>query len=464
MKTVKVISSDKETKKWFCKSSIEMHEGAQGKEMELLVVFRDIAYQEIKGFGGTFTQASAYTYSRMNKDIQKEIMESYFGKTGLKYTIGRTHINSCDFSFGNYAYCDKEGDVNLETFSLDCDKDYVIPFIKEALNFKGEKISLLASPWSPPAWLKTNNNMLKGGKLKTEYYEVWAKYFVKYIQAYKKEGIEIDMITTQNEPHAVQTWESCIYNDEEEKVFIRDYLYPALKNANLDTKIVIWDHNKEYAFQRAKYILSDPKANEAVYGIAFHWYSGDHFENLSLCREFFPSKELIFAEGCVELTTTATTMAMKANSASNGKCTAIEGPWEFGECYAHDIMGNINHGLNQYIDWNLLLDETGGPNHVSNFCSAPIMCDTINQKLIYQPPYYFIGHLSKYVPAGSKRIAHSKYTSDLTINTFLTPKDEVVVVVLNTTENEIPLNVKDVVTDSIFATNIKAKSITTFIY
>ncbi|OON91071.1 MAG: hypothetical protein ATN32_02675 [Candidatus Epulonipiscium fishelsonii] len=464
MKTVKVISSNKKDKNWLCESSLILNEGAQNKEMELLVIFKDIAYQKINGFGGTFTQASAYTYNRMNNDIKKEILESYFGEKGLQYTIGRTHINSCDFSFGNYSYCNKTDDVNLETFNIDCDKDYVIPFLKEVINFKGNKISLLASPWSPPAWLKTNNDMLKGGKLRTEYYAVWARYFVKYIEAYKKQGIDIDMVTTQNEPHAVQTWESCIYNDEEEKVFIRDYLYPALKAANLDTKIVIWDHNKEYAFQRARYILSDPKANEAVYGIAFHWYSGDHFENLRLCKEFFPDKELIFTEGCVELTTTATSMALKANNASGGKCVATEGPWEFGECYAHDIMGNINNGLNQYIDWNLLLDETGGPNHVNNFCSAPLMCDTINQKLIYQPSYYFIAHLSKYIPVGSRRIAHSKYTADLTINTFLTPKDEVVVVVLNTTENKIPLNIKDVVSDSIVETNIKAKSINTFIY
>ena len=183
-----------------------------------------------------------------------------------------------------------------------------------------------------------------------------------------------------------------------------------------------------------------------------------------LCKEFFPDKVLIFTEGCVELTTTQTTMAAKANSGVAGQIEASSAPWEFGECYAHDIMGNINQGLSHYIDWNLLLDEGGGPNHVGNYCSAPIICDTEQQKLIYQPSYCFIGHLSKYVPVGSKRIAHSKYTSDLEINTFVTPQGEKVVVVLNETESKLPLKIKDVVTNVIGETCIMPKSITTFIY
>ena len=466
MTTMRVIESSKYNEQWFVeKENIAMREDTHNQEMQLLMVYSDIAYQEMKGFGGSFTQASAYNYSRMNEKLQQKILESYFGKDGLNYSLCRTHINSCDFSFGNFAYCEQEGDTELSSFSIDCDKDYLLPFMKAAMDYKGEKITLLASPWSPPAWMKTNNSMLQGGKLKEEYYTVWANYFVKYINAYKEQGIDIDMVTIQNEPHAVQTWESCIYDNEAEKVFIRDHLYPALQNAGLGhVKIVIWDHNKEYAFERARYILSDPKANEAVYGIAFHWYSGDHFENLRLCKELFPDKELIFTEGCVEITTTATTMAAKASEGANGEIKATKAPWEFGECYAHDIMGNINNGLSHYIDWNLLLDEVGGPNHVNNFCSAPIICDTVNQELLYQPSYCFIGHLSKYVPVGSKRVAHSKYTSDLQVNTFITPEGKTVIVVLNETDKEMELKIKDVVTNQLADTTIGPKTITTFIY
>ena len=466
MPKLKVIQSSKYKDQWFeVKESIPMRDDTRNQEMQMLMVYQDIAYQEIKGFGGSFTQSAAYNYSRMNKERQKEILGSYFGKNGLNYSVCRTHINSCDFSFGNFSYCDKENDVELETFDISCDKDYLLPFMKDAIAYKGEKIRLLASPWSPPAWMKTNHSMLNGGKLKEDYYGVWAHYFVKYINAYKKEGIDIDMITIQNEPHAVQRWESCIYDNEAELTFVRDYLYPTLENAGLsDVKIVIWDHNKEYVFERARHILSDEKANKAVYGIAFHWYSGDHFENLRLCKEFFPDKELIFTEGCVELTTTATTMAQKANENGEGKIEATKAPWEIGECYAHDIMGNINNGLSCYIDWNLLLDEVGGPNHVDNFCSAPIICDTVNNRLIYQPSYCFIGHLSKYVPVGSKRIAHSKYTSDLVVNTFLTPEETVIVVVLNETNRQIELNIKDVKKNQLANTVIGPKTVTTFIY
>lgn len=463
MADIRVIESSKYNKKWFQeKEGLDFVVDERGQEMQLLMVYSDIVYQEIKGFGGSFTQAAAYNYSKMNEVLQKEILESYFGKDGLDYNLCRTHINSCDFSFGNFTYCEKE-DNELKEFNINCDQDYLIPFIKTAMEYKKERIALLASPWSPPAWMKTNGDMLKGGKLKEEYYEVWANYFVKYINAYRDQGIDVDMVTIQNEPKAIQPWESCIYTNEDEKIFIRDYLYPAFQKANLDVKIVIWDHNKEYCFERARHILADPKANEAVYGIAFHWYSGDHFENLRLCKELFPDKELIFTEGCVELTTTVTTMAAKANEAG-GEIVATEAPWEFGECYAHDIMGNLNNGMSHYIDWNLLLDEQGGPNHVNNFCSAPIMCDTINQKLIYQPSYCFIGHMSKYIPIGSKRIAHSKYTSDLEVVTFITPDHKTIIVVMNQNDKEIELNIKDVVSNRITKAMINPKTITTFIY
>ena len=400
----------------------------------------------------------------MGEDKKEEILKAYFSEEGLNYSIGRTHIGSCDFSFGHFNYCDTE-DPELKNFSLKCDEDYLIPFIKAAYRYKGKDIPLMGSTWSPPAWMKTNHDVLHGGSLKKEYYGVFADYLVKYVQAYRQQGIEISMLTVQNEAKAIQRWESCVYTAEQEQEFIVDYLYPALKKAGLeDVKIIIWDHNKERVFTRARTILSNETANQAVSGIAFHWYSGDHFENLELCREQFPDKDLLFTEGCVELTTAETSMAVKA-AESGGKLVSVsKAPWEFGECYAHDMMGNFNHGMTAFLDWNLLLDTQGGPNHVNNFCSAPIMCDAKNNECYLQPSYCFIAHMSRYIPVGSKRIAHSSYTSDLEVSTFLTPEQKTVVVVLNKNEKDIPFCLKDEVSNSIADFVSPAKSISTLIY
>lgn len=454
-----------ETKKggttpFLAKTPVAFQEDTTEIEMYLLMNYPEIQYQEIKGFGGAFTEGAAHNFYQMNPSKRQEILEAYFGATGLNYTVGRSHIGSCDFSFGNYNYA-PSAEANLVDFSLDCDRDLLLPFIKECMAHAGKKITLMASPWSPPAWMKTTADMLKGGKLKPECYALYADYLIKYIHAYQQEGITVDLISVQNEPKAVQKWESCIYTAEEEKIFIRDYLYPALVAANLhlQVKIVIWDHNKERAFERPRQILADPAANQAVYGIGLHWYSGDHFENLRLCKEFFPDKELIFTEGCVELSLGAPT-----NAGGNENVVVSNSPWEFGEKYAYDMIGNINAGLSTYIDWNLLLDDKGGPNHVGNFCSAPIICDAKQQEIIFQPSYYFIGHFSKFVPQGSRRIAHSSYTNKLQSVSFITPHRQVVTVVLNSQDAAIQLNYKDMASDQIAALSIAAKSITTLIY
>ncbi len=459
-KKIRVIETSKHNlNKFIEKPSVGFCKDINEVEMKLLMIYSDIKYQQIKGFGGAFTEASAYNFYQMNLEKRQEILEAYFAPSGLNYSVGRTHIGSCDFSFGNYNYAPTE-DLSLSNFSIECDKELLIPLIKDCQSYANKKLTLMGSPWSPPAWMKTNAHVLRGGKLKPECYQVFADYLIKYIQAYQAQGITLDLISLQNEPKAVQKWESCIYTAEEEQQFIRDHLYPSLVKANLTAvKIVIWDHNKERAFERARLILADPLVYQAVYGIGVHWYSGDHFENLRLCKEFFPDKELVFTEGCVELSAGAPT-----NAGGNELVEVSQSPWEFGEKYAYDIIGNINAGLSTYIDWNLLLDVQGGPNHVSNFCSAPIICDYQHQQIIYQPSYYFIGHLSKYVAVGSYRVAHSSFTNKLNVSSFITPSNEVVVVILNSSEDDIALNLKDVLSDQIAQLVISQKSITTLIY
>lgn len=375
------------------------------------------AYQRILGFGGAFTEATAYTLSRISEDKRKEAIESYFDKEkGLGYSLGRVHIHSCDFALENYTYVD-EYDIDLNSFSIARDRKWVLPLIKDALKTRGEEISILASPWSPPAWMKSNNNMNRGGKLLPEYRKAWAKYYAKFVKAYREEGIDIWGISVQNEPEAVQTWDSCIFTEEEERDFVRDHLGPIMHEEALqDIKILIWDHNRDVIVRRAAGVLSDPEAAKYVWGTAFHWYVSEEFENVGKVHEMFPDKHLLFTEGCQE-------GGVKL------------GEWYTGERYGRNIIGDLNNWTEGYIDWNLVLDEEGGPNHVRNLCDAPIIADTKNNELYYNSSYYYIGHFSKYIKPGAIRVGVENH-SDLQVTSFLNQDNTLATVVMNETEAE----------------------------
>lgn len=420
-------------------------ESSWEQESALINVYEDVEYQEIEGFGGAFTEAAAVTLNKMSGPKQEEILKAYFdGKDGLGYTFCRTHINSCDFSLGNYAYVEEE-DPTLSHFDISRDRQALIPMIRRAFEITGSSMRLFASPWSPPAWMKTNGQMNQGGQLKPEYRRTWAEYYVKYIRAYAEEGIPVWGLTVQNEAKAVQRWDSCVYSAEEEKDFVRDHLGPVLEEAGLsDVKVMIWDHNKERVYDRAKVAFEDEAASKFIWGIGFHWYSGDHFEALSAVQARFPDKKLIFTEGCQE----------------GG---VHLGSWKTGERYGHDIMGNLNNWMGGWTDWNLVLDEQGGPNHVGNFCDAPIIADTTKDEVIYESSYYYIGHFSKYIRPGAKRVASSKYTDKLEVTAFKNTDGTVAVVVLNRTDEELPyaLRSQDATTASC---TIPAHAIQTLLY
>ena len=395
-------------------------------EMRKICVYPTIKYQEILGMGGAFTEAASYTFQQMTPEKQEELLNLYFDESGNQYNFCRTHIQSCDFALGNYAYIEDSTDKELKTFSIDRDKEYIIPFIKKA-QLKNKDIKFLSSPWSPPAFMKTNNDMNHGGKLKEEYKEMWASMMVRYIREYEKEGITIERVTVQNEPAAVQTWDSCIYSGAEEAEFAVKYLRPALDKAGYPhIKINVWDHNKDIILERAHESFEIPGADKAIDGIAFHWYTGDYFEALEEVHRQHVDKELIFTEGCVEYSRFET-----------------DNQIGHAEMYAHDIIGNFNAGMNGYIDWNLLLDEKGGPNHVGNLCDAPIMYDKENDILNVNLSYYYIGHFSRFVKPGAKRILATKYTSDLEATAFENKDGSKVLVVLNRTEKDIPFAVSE---------------------
>jgi glucosylceramidase len=370
-------------------------------------------FQEWEGFGGAFTESAANVLNRMSPKQQTTMMEAYFHPTkGIGYNFCRTHINSCDFSLGNWACCETE-DPELNDFNLKRDKKQIIPMIQWAKEISNQEITLFSSPWSPPAWMKTNAEMNNGGKLKTQYRQAWALYYCKYIKAMQKEKITISALTIQNEPAATQIWDSCIYSAEEERDFVRDYLGPILHEQGLShIKLVCWDHNRAEAYERAQKMFDDKLASKYVYGIGIHWYMGDNYQNLKLINDIYPNKKIWFTEGCQE----------------NGPHIA---DWDVGERYAHSMINDINHNTSAWCDWNLFLDETGGPNHVNNLCSAPIIADTVNDQVIINPSYYYFGHFSKFIHKGAKRIAVCTTTDVIEATGFINPNGEKVIVVCN---------------------------------
>lgn len=388
-------------------------------EMKLIKLYPNETRQSIMGFGGAFTEAAAVTLDSMGEENRKRAMKAYFGPEGNRYNFCRTHIQSCDFSLGNYSYIDEAADKELKGFSLERDRQHLIPMILEALQMD-QDIQMLASPWSPPPFMKSNGEMNHGGALKREYYQMWSDMIVRYVEEYQKLGITIHRITVQNEPKAVQTWDSCLYSGEEEGIFAVNYLRKGLDKKGYHTvKIAVWDHNKDCILERAEETFSVPKARECIQGIAFHWYTGDHFEALSAVKEKFPEKEFIFTEGCVEYS-----RYHGDNAVRNA------------ELYLHDMIGNLNQGTNGWIDWNLFLDKQGGPNHVGNYCDAPIMYDKDTDTLDIKLSYYYIGHISRFVRKGAKRFLVSRYTHRLEAFGCVNPDGEKVLVIMNQSEEK----------------------------
>jgi glucosylceramidase len=390
---------------------------------EMVFVDPTKKFQTILGIGGALTDAAAETYDKLPKDKQQEVLRAYFDpQNGIGYSLGRTPINSCDFSSESYTYV-ADGDAALASFDIGHDLKHRIPLIKAALAAAGRKnFSLFASPWSPPAWMKDNNNMLHGGKLKPEYYDSWADYYVKFIKSYQEQGVPIWGLTVQNEPMASQTWESCIYTAAEERDFLKNHLGPTLAKAGLgDKKIMIWDHNRNLMYQRAAAVLDDPQAAQYVWGVAFHWYVGNHFENVERVHETFPNANLVLTEGCFGPFDMA-----KIND------------WHWGEGYAESMIHDFNSGAVGWTDWNVLLDEKGGPNHVGGYCFAPIHGDTRTGKLYYMNSYYYIGHFSKFVRPGARRIISSSTTDHLLTTAFLNLDGGIAVIVMNPTDAHQP--------------------------
>ena len=376
-------------------------------------------FQTLEGFGGAFTEAAATTWLKLSPAQREALLEAYFHPThGHGYTLCRVHMNSCDFALGHYAHVEEPGDLTLAGFDIARDRQALLPMIQAAARVAGRPLQLLASPWSPPAWMKDNGRMAEGGRLRPEHRAAWAACFVRFIQAYAAEGVPIWGVSVQNEPEARQRWDSCLYTAEEERDFVRDHLGPALHRAGLGhVRIVVWDHNRDAMVERASVIYGDPEAARYIWGTGFHWYGEDHFDHVQLVHDAWPDKQLLFTEGCQE----------------GGPHW---GRWELAERYARSMVNDLNRWTVGWIDWNLLLDEQGGPNHVGNLCSAPVLAVPAEDALHPQSSFAALGHFARCVQPGAQRILAAATREALCCTAFVNPDGRLAIVVLNATDQE----------------------------
>lgn len=379
-------------------------------------------FQEMVGFGGALTESSAWVLAQLPPEKRLEVIRRYYDPTeGIGYTLARTHINSCDFSLNIWSLAEVPGDYDLLHFTLAPMRRWLLPLLRDAQQVAGpDRFRLVASPWSPPAWMKTNNRVDEGGSLRWDFRQPWANFYVRFIQAMEQEeGIKVWALTVQNEPEAQQRWESCLYTPEQERDFVRDYLGPTLQRAGLEgVKIIGWDHNRDKIEARAATLFTDPAAAKYFWGLGLHWYVSKDFAASSRVHTLHPGKPILFTEGCWE----------------GGKNLGI---WEHGEGYATQMIGDISNWVCGYIDWNIVLDQRGGPNHVGNFCDAPVLVDTTTKEVRYTAAFYYIAHFSKYVQPGARRIGSAGGPAALQSVAFANPDGSLVLVVLNRTDEAV---------------------------
>ena len=394
--------------------TIEMTEDIRGIESQVVNIYPELSYETFEGFGGAVTEAAGYIYSLMNDEQKKKVIETYFSPEKMNYRLVRVHMDSCDFSLGLYEAMSNSEDTELKSFSFERTEKYILPMLEYAKKTAGENLKLMLTPWSPPAFMKTNGKRTGGGKLKPEYRKLWAEYICRYIREFQNRGFAVQRISIQNEPKAVQTWDSCLFTAEEEKSFLRDFLYPTMKSHGFENiEVFIWDHNKERIYERVRDTV-DEETREMVSGAAFHWYSGDHFEGLELVRRLYPELKLIMSESCLEYSIFD---EKNIESVTNKLC--------------HEIIGDLNHGMCAFYDWNLLLDEKGGPNHVGNYCHAPFLYDVEKKKLLPQKTQEQYEMFSHFICPGSVRVQTTKFTEQIDTVAYRTPDGRIVLILLN---------------------------------
>lgn len=381
-------------------------------ENHAVTLHPEIEYQAWEGFGGAITEAAAYNYSLLDAAQKKTLLEAYFSPKRMNYQLVRIPIDSCDFSLSPYTGFERPAKT-------------IVPMLRDAEKAHGGPLSIILSPWSPPVEWKSNDTRQFGGRLLPEHYGDYAKYLCDYVLWYKNQGFSVKALTLQNEPHAVQTWDSCIWTAGEQKVFLRDHMWPAMEKHGLtDLKIYLWDHNKERVCEWMREAI-DAETDKMVAGAAVHWYSGDHFEALQLCREQFPDKKLIVSESCFEY-----------------RVYGSVAPGFTAQKLGHELIGDMNGGISAFCDWNLLLDEQGGPCYADNFCLAPFLYDRGAKKLRPQLLQQILELFSRSVVPGSRRIACSRFGEQVEATAWKRPDGAIALLLLNKAETAAPVCVR----------------------
>lgn len=451
---------------------LDVSEGADNAtEIQLLPEHK---YQKITGFGGSFTESSAYLLNQLSKENRDLILHAYFSEEGANYSLTRTHINSCDFSLSNYSYAPVENDKELLNFSIEEDRPDIIPMIRDAMAISKEGFKIISSPWTAPPWMKDNHDWV-GGKLLPEYYDTWALFFSKYLSEYKKEGIDIWAITVENEPLGNgNNWESMHYTAEEMVDFVKNHLGPRLKADHPDVKILAYDQNRgEELIEWAKVIYKDAASSGYFDGFAIHWYAStfEWFpESLNFTHALAPEKYLIQSEACVdaevpkwkddqwywskEATDWGWTWAPEEQKHLHPKYVPVYR-------YARDIIGCLNNWVDGWVDWNMVLDKQGGPNWFENWCVAPVIVDPEKDEVYFTPLYYTMAHFSKFIRPGAVRIGVENPDESLMITAAKNPDGSIAVVLLNMDKAAKSYNLH--LDEKYASLNISAQSIQTII-
>ena len=414
-----------------------------------IILNLDKQYQTITGFGGAFTESSAYLLNKLSKKNRDTIIKAYFGREGANYSLTRTHMNSCDFSLSQYSYSPVEDDVNLEHFTIKEDMDDLIPMIKDAMATSEDGFKIFASPWTAAPWMKDNNEWV-GGKLLPKYYDTWALFFSKYVDAYKEQGIDIWGFTVENEPHGNgNNWESMHYTPDEMTNFVMNHLGPKLEADGHADKIILgYDQNRAGLKEWVDSMYKNEETSKYFDGTAIHWYESTYkifAEDLQYAHNKAPNKLLIETEGCVD----SEVPAWKDDNWYWSK-EATDWGWDWASeeekylhpkyapvnRYARDIIGCLNNWVDGWVDWNMVLDRQGGPNWFENWCAAPVIVDPDADEVYFTPLYYVMAHFSKYIRPGAEVIDVQNDNQDLQITAAQNPDGSIAVVVFNEGEKE----------------------------
>ena len=421
----------------------------------LITLYPVEKFQTITGFGGSFTESSAYLLNRLSVANRKKVLNAYFSEEGANYSLTRTHIASCDFSLSNYTYAKVENDKLLKDFSIEEDRNDLIPMILDAKAISKEGFKIIASPWTSPPWMKDNKKYV-GGKLLPEFNDSFALYFSKYLEAYKKEGINIWGVTVINEPHGNgNNWESTLFSPKEMTNFVQNHLGPKFeKDGWADIKILGYDQNRAGLQEWVDEMFKDEKTSKYYAGTAIHWYEStyDYFPDaLQYAHKKAPNKYLIQTEACVD-----SEIPHWNDDAWYWKKEATDWGWDWASekdkhlhpkyapvnRYATDIIGCLNNWVDGWVDWNMVLDKQGGPNWFKNWCVAPVIVDPEKDEVYLTPLYYTMAHFSKFMRPGAVKIGCTINHKDLVTTAVKNPDGTIAIVIFNPTSEKHNLEIK----------------------